>query len=85
MFPLGIQEGTCGIIGNCIGSNNVPLAKRFFDMITKFTLAVVVILCLMTYLARSNIVAFFTEDEDVQAICTQAFVLLSVMFFFDGM
>ena len=53
MVPLGIQEATCGIIGNCIGSNNVPLAKRFFGIITKFTIIVVLVLCLTTYLARS--------------------------------
>ena len=34
MFPLGFQEATCSIIGNCIGANNVPLARNFFKFIT---------------------------------------------------
>ena len=65
MLPLGIQEGTCGIIGNCIGSNNVPLANRFFNMITKFVFIVVTLLCVMTYLARAHIVTFYTDAPEV--------------------
>ena len=65
MIPLGIQEATCGIIGNCIGANNVPLAKRFFGLITKFTMAIILLICLTTYLARSQIVAFYTDQKDV--------------------
>ena len=69
MVPLGIQEATCGLVGNCIGANNVPLAKRFFRIITKFTITIVTAMCLMTYFARYQIVAFYTEEESVQALC----------------
>ena len=53
MVPLGIQEATCGIIGNCIGANNVPLAKRFFNMINVFTFACIAVMCITVGLART--------------------------------
>ena len=43
MVPLGIQEATGGIIGNCIGAGNVELARRFFSIISKFTTIVVIL------------------------------------------
>ena len=52
MVPLGIQEATCGVVGNCIGADNVPLAKRFFSVITKFTISIVMALGLLTFFAR---------------------------------
>ena len=65
MTPLGIQEASCGIIGNCIGANNVDLASRFFYLITKVNFFIVLILSLTVLFGRYQIVAFFTEDEDV--------------------
>ena len=60
MIALGIQEGTCTLIGNCIGANNVPLAKRFYHLIAKITTVLVVLLSLVTLIARKPIVALFT-------------------------
>ena len=65
MIPLGIQEATCAIIGNCIGANNVPLAKRFFRLFNILTFAIVSTMSLITALARAQIVGAFTEDEAV--------------------
>ena len=31
---IGYSDAVCAIIGNCIGANNVHLAKRFFGMMT---------------------------------------------------
>ena len=52
MIPLGIQEATCAIIGNCIGANNVPLAKRFFSMINKIITIAVLVISVVTFVAR---------------------------------
>ena len=65
MITLGVQEATCGIIGNCIGAHNVPLAKRFFSVITKFTMATILIMSTIIFFARQQIVAFYTADEEV--------------------
>ena len=85
MAPLGIQEATCAIIGNCIGANNVPLAKRFFRLICKVNLAVVISLSLLVATARHQIVAFYTNDEAVRQIVSQVLIVLAVNFTSDGM
>ena len=79
MIALGIQEGTCTLIGNCIGANNVPLAKRFYHMIAKFTSVVVVILSLVTLIARKPIVALFTHEPNVQEMVENLFILVAIM------
>lgn len=43
-IPLGYQEATCAIIGNCIGANNVPLARRFMRLTTWVTVGTVLTL-----------------------------------------
>ena len=62
MVALGIQETASGIFGNCIGANNVPLAKLFFTQLTKISLSVTLMLSLITFFARHQIAWCFTEN-----------------------
>ena len=64
MISLGGQETICGIAGNCIGANNVPLAQRFFRLTLTATMTVMGTLALLTFIFRRNIVKIFTDDED---------------------
>ena len=63
MVPLGIQEATGALIGNAIGANNVPLARRFFSLTFKFTATLVVLMAVLTILLRHPIAKIFTTDE----------------------
>ena len=63
MAPLGVQEATTALVGNCIGANNVPLAKRFFSLIYKINTLMCITLSTITFFARWQIVAFFTAEE----------------------
>ena len=72
-------------MGNCIGANNVPLAKRFFTVITKTSLAIFLIIGLFTIFARNQIVGLYTEDVAVKEIAIPVMILLAFVFFFDGM
>ena len=83
--PLGIQTATCAIIGNCIDSNNVPLAKRFFSMITKISVSLIAIIAFAIIMTRQIVIAFYTDDEEVQEICMQVFLVVAVNFLFDGL
>ena len=65
MVPLGIQEATCCIIGNCIGANNVPLAKRFFKLISTCALIMITLVSMTVILTRTQIIEIFTADEDL--------------------
>ena len=79
MIVLGIQEGTCTLIGNCIGANNVPLAKRFYSLIAKIVTVVVIFIFLITFFCRKQLVAVFTSDEDVTEMVTPLFILIAIM------
>ena len=84
MIPLGIQEATCAIIGNCIGANNVPLAKRFFSMINKIITVAVLIISVVTFLAREQIAACFTGDPEVREMSERLIMVTAFMIIFDG-
>ena len=85
MIPLGIQEASSSIIGNCIGANNVPLAKRFFAIINKLTLGIVCVICLGIGLFRNQIVTLFVTDEVVVAMTVPVILLTAFNMIFDGM
>ena len=61
-IPVGIQEATCGIIGNCIGANNVPLAKRFFKLITTFSVVIIILMSIIVICTHTQIIEIFTDD-----------------------
>ena len=84
-MTIGIQAATCSIIGNCIGAHNVMLAKRFFRIITKFTMATILTMSMIIFFAREQIVAVYTTEEAVKATCTRVFAILACIFMFDGM
>lgn len=85
MAPLGIQEATTGVIGNCIGANNVPLAKRFFRMILAIDIFVTVLMSASVLFGRFQLIALFIQDESVFEICAPVLCLLSFNFLFDGL
>ena len=84
MIPLGVQEATCGVIGNCIGANKVNLARRFFSLILKINSFVVFTISVILIVARDQIIGFFTKDAAVMAIVHQVLALLSIVFIFEG-
>ena len=64
-FAQGIEEGTSALIGNSIGANNVPLAKRFYYLIFVITVGMVVPLSLITFFAREQLASYITNEEEV--------------------
>ena len=63
--PLGYQEATCAVIGNCIGAGNVPLARRFMRLTTWVTLGTVFTLQLMIFFGKDAIAKFYSNDPKV--------------------
>jgi len=64
-IPLGYQEATCSIIGNCIGAGNVKLAGRFFKLTTWVTMATTATLMLVLICCRDAIARFYSSDPSV--------------------
>ena len=85
MIPLGIQEAICGIVGNCIGANNVPLAKRFFSLTFWATLVIVLLISMATILARHKILELYTNDEALIEMATPLMIMTGCNFLGDGM
>ena len=85
MFPTGVQEAACAIIGNCVGSNNIPLAKRFFRLMCYINIAMTLTLSTFCLFGRHAIIKFFTEDEAMAAISGPVLMLMSFNFLFNGM
>ena len=65
MIPLGIVDASTGIVGNCIGSGNVPLAKRFFEFSTKVNTMVVALCCLVLATCRTQIASVYTDNREL--------------------
>ena len=84
MVPMGIQEASCAIVGNCIGVNNVPLAKMFFFMISAFSLAIIFVICLIVATTRDSIISMFTSDPKVHNMSNDLVLFLSCYFIFNG-
>ena len=83
--PLGYQEATCAVIGNCIGAGNVPLARRFMRLTTWVTLGTIFTLQLMIFFGKDAIAKFYSNDPKVQMLTSTVLILVSFIFFFDGM
>ena len=83
--PLGITEATSALLGNSIGANNVPLAKRFAGMIFKFAALVVFSLGALVILARSFITDLFATEENLVAMTSKLVIVLGCCFLVDGM
>ena len=81
---LGVQMATCTVIGNCIGANNVPLAKRFFKLINYFVASMILMLCFVTFVAREGIAACFSNDEEVREVATTLILMAALTHIFRG-
>ena len=84
MVMMGIQEAACTVIGNSIGANNVPLAKRFMKQTTRLSLVILSILCLSFVLARNGLASLFVSDAEVAAITANVILLGALVKFGDG-
>ena len=72
------------MIGNCIGANNIPLAKKFLQLTSKFASAMVLVLSTITLLANRHIATFFTNEEEVIEMSIPIIMLAAVFNIFNG-
>lgn len=84
LIAIGFQETTAAIIGNCIGAQNVPLAKRFFWLICKLAAATIIGLALMVVFLREPITTLYTSDPEVKALTLKILPLVGFNYLFDG-
>ena len=63
----------------------MALAKRFYSMITKINITITMVLAIIVFFCRRQIVGFYTDDPDVQEIAIPVLMLLALNFIPDGM
>ena len=85
MIPMGIQESSTGLVGNCIGANNVPLAKSFFRIILSVTLTLLALTSVTTIFARNSVVLMFTDDTDLIEMATPPLIIVGFCSFIIGL
>ena len=83
-FALSVGEGASTLIGNCIGANNVPLAKRFYYMIGAFTIGMTVTMSLITFFANEQLASLITNEKEVKDTVKEMLILVSIVFVFDA-
>ena len=64
-IPLGTAEASCALIGYCIGSGNVALARRFFRLTATIACCEAICLSTLIFLGSHQIASFYSIDEDV--------------------
>ena len=84
MIPLGIQEAACAVVGNCIGANNVPLAKRFFCQIIIVVVCSIFIVFSVLFFLREKIAKLLTDDLEVQLMVNSVLRLTAAMYIPDS-
>ena len=85
LLHVSFQEVVCSLIGNCIGANNVPLAKRFFKLTLQVMIVLIAICMATTITARRQVAKLFTSDEEVLEMAIPLILLVGVNFFADGL
>ena len=85
MIPIAMSSATCALMGNSIGANNVPLARRFFALTWKITMLIVVILAVTVILARHQIVSVYTHDEALIQMTAPLLIIIGCNYLGDGL
>ena len=75
-FCIGIREAACVLIGNKIGANDVPLAKRFAVMTLFQTLAFALMVSFALYVSRDEYTQIFTDVDGMRFIMAMAVIPL---------
>lgn len=83
--PMGTAEAACALIGYCLGSGNVALARRFYKLTAAIALCEVAILSSAMFLGSHYIAKFYSTDLGVQDMSTMMLKVASFGFLFDGM
>ena len=84
MAPIGLACASCTLIGNAIGKKDIALGKRYFKMISAYTLIYCVAMQLILIPNSEHISAFFTADQDVRTLVIICIPVVSLKFVSDG-
>ena len=85
MVARALQEVSCALVGNSIGVNDVPLARRFFKHFGGTNLLLTILISLVILIYRHSLTAIFSDDELVLKIGADVLILVAFTRIFDSM
>ena len=64
MFPLGLSEAACTVIGNEIGANNPFLAKKYLKLTAGLAIPTCFVVLVLMYILRHAIASIYFVGYD---------------------
>ena len=81
MIPTGVAFAASGLVGNCIGMNQVERAKQYAQVCIIFSCVVTAIMLSTFGLNASLIAGLFTDDQEIIEATTNCFWSLFLYIF----
>lgn len=84
MMPLGISFAASSLTGFYIGKGNVPMAKRYANLIMIFNIILIVFIIILMLIFNNSIARLFTSEAEVVESVRDALWIVMVYVFFDS-
>ena len=82
MIPTGVAFAASGLVGNCIGMNQVTRAKKYSEVAIAYSVAVTIVMLILFTLYATPISFFFTNDANIAGRTRACFWSLFLYIFF---
>ena len=82
MIPSGISFAASGLVGNCMGMEQVPRAKFYASVSVIFSMLVTFMLLMLFTLFQDNLARIFTNNEEIISNAKASFWSLFLYIFF---
>ena len=65
MIPTGVSFAASGLVGNCIGMNQIPRAKKYANISIFYSVLVTTLMLTIFWICRDALSRIFTEDDEI--------------------
>ena len=83
-IPSGVSFAASGLVGNCIGMNQVQRAKQYSEAAIKFSCIMMIVLLTIFTLLSKQLADIFTEDLAIEGESLASFWSLFLYIFFSS-
>lgn len=80
MVPFGAQSAACALMGEKIGANQVPMAKKYFTVIAILTLVLMLCVQIAILTFRSEIIDNLTANREVRILAKRYLPIIVIGF-----
>jgi len=82
LIPSGIAFAASGLVGNCIGMNQVPRAKSYADAAIRFSVVLTILILSIFTIYADQVASIFTTDVHIATATKDCFWSLFLYIFF---